>query len=77
MPESPQHVLHVECANCKQQIEANKYIFGPPQDWTLNNIHLVTVAEGFVGTVRCPHCFHFTVYQKRKVREQRVPSSPL
>jgi ribosomal protein S27E len=73
MRETP---TQVECANCSQQIEANRYILSPPQDWTLDSIHVVTVAAGFVGTVRCPHCLHFTIYRQPKdlSYQARVPS---
>ena len=56
--------LRVSCANCQHQIDVNKYILRPPDDWPENRLHLVTHAETFVGTVRCPTCDHLTTYTR-------------
>lgn len=53
----------VQCANCKLQIDANKYLVVPPEGWPAESLHQVACAEGgFVGSVHCPNCDHFTSY---------------
>lgn len=57
--------LTVECAHCKQRVDVNRYILKPQDTWPAGKMHVVAVAPGFVGTVRCPHCGHFTTYSRR------------
>ena len=61
MPPTEPGGLRVECANCKHHVDVNRYILKPEDTWPAGIIHFVVVAEGFVGTVRCPECGHFTI----------------
>ena len=57
--------LRVPCAHCKQQIDVNRYIVTTPEAWSESTIHLGNAHESFVGTVRCPHCYHLTTYSQQ------------
>lgn len=40
------------------------YIVSFPEAWQENTMHLATVSNnGFIGTVRCPDCGHYTSYR--------------
>ena len=63
MPERSKHP-EAQCANCKRQIDVNRYIVREPEERSLGSIHLVKVAEDFAGAVRCPACHHVTIYAR-------------
>ena len=52
--------LEVLCANCRRKIDVNKHIVTPPERRDGNVLHYVEVEPGFLGTVRCPECGHYT-----------------
>jgi len=64
MPE-PSKRPEAQCANCKKQVDVNRYIVREPEDWSLGSIHLMKAAEGFAGAIQCPACHHVTIYTPR------------
>jgi ribosomal protein S27E len=54
--------VRVRCANCKQELEVNRHIANLPPEWPEGKVHWVPELEGFVGTVSCPGCGHYTTY---------------
>ena len=62
MEQPPQRPFVVECANCKQQIDAGKHTLPQPPGWPESKLHLRKDPGGFVGSVHCPNCNHFTIY---------------
>ena len=54
--------LLVRCANCRRQLDVNKHILKPSDEWPEDRVHHVSRTEGFVGTVGCHECGHFTMY---------------
>ena len=55
--------LRVQCANCKLQVDVNRYLVLPPEEPLADKLHLAAFAEGgFVGSVHCPNCGYFTTY---------------
>ena len=56
--------LLVRCANCRLQLDVNKHILKPSDGWPENKVHLVSPTDGFIGTVGCPECGHFTTFAR-------------
>jgi len=54
--------VHVRCAHCRLRLDVNKHILKPSAEWPRDKVHVVLQTDGFVGTVGCPECGHFTVY---------------
>jgi ribosomal protein S27E len=67
MPVPPRMVeIRVQCANCRERLEIEDHSFRLPAEWPVDRTHVVERVQGFVGTVGCPTCGHFTTYTRRE-----------